>query len=133
MRSAAVVVACNHAGNDAGKENHKRIDHALYQGQRNHVAVADVRHFVRQNGFDFVPRHALEQTRTHRNQRTVARGTGCESIGFGGMVDRHFRRFQAPLPRLCFHSRQQPRFHLIARLHDDFRTDRVFRDGFGHQ
>ena len=49
-----LVISSNHAGNNACQENHKRIDDTLYQRQRNHITVADVRHLVRQNRFDLV-------------------------------------------------------------------------------
>ena len=55
LRSAAVIVARHHAGNDTRQENDKSIHNTLNQCQRYHIAVADVRHF-----------HALKRLRLHR-------------------------------------------------------------------
>ena len=39
----------------------KSIHNTLNQRQRYHIAVADVRHFMRQNGFDFIAGHVVDQ------------------------------------------------------------------------
>ena len=132
-RFAVVAPLRHHAGDDAGEEDNKRVYHALNQRERYHVTVADVCHFVRQHGFHFVARHAVEQACGHSNQRAVA-GCACgEGVGFGRLVDGDFGRFQVPLLGLVLHGLQQPCFHFAARRGDDLRAHGVLRHGFGQQ
>src|SRR2546428_12081176 len=72
----------------ACKEDDEGIDHTLYERQRHHVAVGNVRHFVTQNGFDLFARHGVEQAGRYRNQRGILEGSRCECIG-PALVVRH--------------------------------------------
>src|SRR5438105_4494244 len=50
---AAEHRAVDDVSDDAREEDHERVDHALYQRKRHHVAVCDVRELVSEHGFDF--------------------------------------------------------------------------------
>jgi hypothetical protein len=115
------------------KKHHKCVDHALNQGERNHVAVADVRHFVRQHGFHFIAGHAVDQAGAHGHKRIVFAGAGGKSVGLGRIVDGHFGRFQIPLARLVFNGVQKPSFHFVARLGDHFGTHGALGHHFGSE
>ena len=49
------------------------------------------------------------------------------------MINRYLRSFETPLTGLRFNSCQKPCFFFAARLNDNFRTHRIFSDGFGHE
>ena len=51
------------------KEDNKSIHNTLNQRQRYHIAVADVCHFMRQNGFDFIAGHVVEQAGADSDER----------------------------------------------------------------
>ena len=105
----------------------------MNQRQRYHIAVADVRHFMRQNGFDFIAGHVVEQAGADSDERAVFGCAGCKGVRLRRVVNGYFRRFQIPLTGLRFNSCQQPSFFFALWVVDDDGADRMFGDGFRHQ
>ena len=79
--------------------HHERVDDALDQGHRHHVAVLDVREFVRQHAFDLVVAHGCAAARGHRDQALALARTGGKRVDLGRLVVAHFRHRQLRLLR----------------------------------
>ena len=89
---------------------------------------------MRQNGFDFIAGHVVEQAGADGDERAVFLvAPVAKALGSGRVVNGDFRRFQIPLAGLRFNGCQQPSFFFALGLVDDDGTDRVFGDGFRHQ
>src|SRR5690606_14232381 len=85
FENGAVYEIANHPC----QENHKGIDHTLYQGKGDHVAIGNVGNFVAQHGSNFFFGHAFEQTGRNGNQRVVFECACSKGVG-GSFVDGHF-------------------------------------------
>ncbi len=109
------------------REDDERVHHALDQGQRDHVAVRDVRDFVSENGLDFLAVHLREQAGADCHERVVAAGTGRESIGFGGLKDADLGHADACLFGLRPDGGHEPLLVTATRLRDDLHAHRPLR------
>ena len=45
---------------DARQHDDEGIDHALYQGQGNHIAIGDMADLMPEHGLDLIPLHGLQ-------------------------------------------------------------------------
>ncbi len=113
---------------DARQEDDERVDHALDERQRDHVAVGDVRNFMRQDSFDLFLRHTAQQPGADCHQRRVAPRAGRERVHVGRVVNSHFGRLDAGFPCLSFDRRDEPGLGRVLRLGDDSGT----RGALGH-
>jgi hypothetical protein len=124
--TAAFVLAAERAVNqpadDAGEEDHERVQDALKQGERHHVAIGDVRDLVPEHRLDLGLVHAAEQARADGDESVVLGRTRGERVHFRRVVDGHFRHGDARLLRLAPHGFQQPRLVRVARLVDHLRA-----------
>ena len=119
----------NGEADDASEEEDEGIEHALDQGERHHVAVGDVGHFVGQHGSDFLVRHRFQQAGRHRHQRCVLGRAGGEGVRLTG-VDGHFRHLDTGFLRLGGDGVHQPQLGRVGRLLDHACTGRPFGDRF---
>jgi hypothetical protein len=113
-------------------EHHERVDHALDQGQRDHVAIGDVGDFVAQHGFDFVTVHALQQAGGHRHQGRILEGAGGERVGLA-FVHGHFRHADVGAFGQLAHGVDQPQLGGVGRIVDHPRAGRPLGHWFAHQ
>ena len=65
------------------QEYDERIDYALYECERDHVAIGDVRDFVCKHAFDFVFLHTLQKAGTDCDERAIASSAGRERVHVG--------------------------------------------------
>ena len=100
-RRALVVAraaAGQRIGDDAGEEHHERVDDALQQRHRDHVAVGDVRHLVGQHALHLVAPHRAQEAGRHRHQAAALARAGRERVDLGRIVDSHLGHRQVGLP-----------------------------------
>ena len=124
--------AIDDGADDARQEDDERVDDALDQRERDHVAVGHVRYLVPEDRLHFLVVHRLQQSRRYRDERGILEGTGRERIG-RALVDADFGHRDADLGCQLLHGSDQPRLGLVARRIDDLRAGRPFGDRFGHQ
>src|SRR5690606_22872496 len=74
----------------AREEDHERIDYALDERERHHVAVGDVAHLVTEHRLGLILAHVVEEPGADRDERAVLVPAGRESVDLGRVVDRHF-------------------------------------------
>ena len=117
----------------ARQEDDERVDHALDQGERHHVAVGDVAHFVRQHRLGLVAAHGGEQPAAHRHQCLVAAHAGGKGVHLGRVVHRHLRHADAGSARLAPYRFQQPALGLVRRLLDDPCAGKAFGGPLGQR
>jgi hypothetical protein len=116
----------------ARQENHERVDDALHEGQGHHVSVCDVRNLMRQDGFDFISRHASQQACTDCNQGGIAPGASGKCVHVLRIVNGNLRCIDSSLSCLPFDDVQQPRLDVIARLRYHLRAGRAFGHPLRH-
>ncbi|CAM4434057.1 hypothetical protein BOPS111487_21195 [Bordetella pseudohinzii] len=118
----------------ARQEDHEGVDHALDQGEGDHVAVGDVGDFVAQHGGDFFFAHAFEQAGGHGHQGVVLEGARGEGIG-RAVIDGDLGAADAGAVGQLVDGVQQPGFALVARgvRVDDLRPGAELGHGLADQ
>ena len=91
------------------------------------------RHLVSKHGFDLVAGHALQQARTHRDQRRIASRARGEGVHVRRRIDGDLGRLDAGLAGLSLHDVEEPGLDLVARLRDDLRACRALGHPLGHR
>jgi hypothetical protein len=102
-------------GDDARGEHHERVHDALDERHRDHVAVLDVRDFVREHAFDFITAHAAQQARRDGHEAARLARAGREGVDLGRVVEAHFRHRQLGLTGEALDRAVEPVEFLVAR------------------
>ena len=117
---------------DPREEDHERVDDALDQRERHHVAIGDVRQLMAQHRLDFFLVHRLQQAGRHGDERRILERAGRECVGLafvhGDLGHRNAGRLRELADRI-----QKPCFGIVPRRVDDLRAGRPFRHRLGHQ
>ena len=124
--------AIDDRADDAREEDDERVDDALDQRERDHVAVGDVRHLVREHRLDLLLVHRLQEPGRDGDERRIPECAGRERVGLA-FVDRDFRHADAGLLREALHGRHEPRLDVVARLRDDVRAGRPLGHRLRHE
>ncbi|MNL37245.1 hypothetical protein D3C87_1593830 [compost metagenome] len=85
------------------------------------------------NRLRFVTAHALQQTGTDGDQRSVATRAGGEGVNVRCVINSDLRHGNARLLRLTTYRFQQPVFGFVTRLFNHFPANGAQRHPFGHQ
>ena len=120
----------DHSADQPREHNHKRVQYALQQRHRDHIAIGDMTDFMRQHRFGFAAIHRPQQTHRHGHQGLVAIGAGGERVDLRCIVNSDFRHADARGFGLTAYGLHQPALDLAARLDDHMGAGGFFSDPF---
>ena len=101
--------------------------------ERDHVAVGDVAHLVREHGLGLLLRHAVQQAGADRDQRGVAARAGGERVRLRRIEDADLRHADAGGLRLALHGVDEPALGGVGRLRDDPHAHHALGRPLGHR
>ena len=107
--------AVDHPADEARGKDDEGVHDALQKGLRDHVAVLDVREFMRDDGLDFFAVHEFEKTRGNRHEGARLRGARRKGVGFA-LIDADFGHRKIRLGALTANDVDEPGFEPRIRI-----------------